>query len=127
MDNNYNPNPGFNYGYDPNYAPNIPQKAPMAPEVAELAGASLTRSIVAMIFAELPLLSIIAIFLGFGAKKKAQTAMERAKQLNCECTAKATVGKILGLVSGILGILCSVIYAIYTLYFVIFVYLIASF
>lgn len=116
----YNPgyqNQSFNYGYDPNYAPNIPTKAPMAPEVAQLSGSALTRSIVALIFAEWPILCFIAIFLGFGAKKKGQAAQNLANQLYCESSPKAVVGKILGLIAGILGIIMTFVWAIYALYF----------
>ncbi len=115
----YNPNPyqapSYNYNYDNNYAQ---QTAPASPEVNELASSSLTRGIVALILAEIPIVSIVAIILGFSAKGKGQKAQNLAKQLYCKCPAKAIVGRILGIVGGIYGIFMTVFWPIYIIYMI---------
>lgn len=107
----YNPNPyqqGYNYNYNYNYAP---QEA----EVQALADSALTCSIIAIVLADLPLIGIISIILGFSASGKGKRAVSLARLYGCRCSPKATVGKILGLVGGIIGIISTAFYGFYFL------------
>ncbi len=104
----YNPNPyqqGYNYNYNYNYAP---QEA----EVQVLADSALICSIIAIALADLPLIGIISIILGFSASGKGKRAVYLARLYGCRCSPKATVGKTLGLVAGINGIVYTGLYSL---------------
>lgn len=101
---NYNPN--YNYNQQP-------QKLPAHPQVVSLANSAFAKGLAAAIMAEFPIVSIIAIILGFKAKSTSQQASNLAMQYNCEFPGKGVAGKILGLIGGIVGIVMTVIWVIY--------------
>lgn len=89
-------------------------------QLASLANSAFVKGLISVILAEIPIGSIVAIFLGIMAGKSAKEAEAMASRMNCSAGGKCKAGKILGMIGKILGIVMSCFWVFYLVFFVIY-------
>lgn len=121
MENNYEQNnpqrePLPNYGYVPqapvmeqNYQQNRAAEAYVKPIVDSAFG----KGLAAAIMCEIPVASIIAIFMGNSAVSLVQQAEQMAAQYGISAGGKCTAAKVLGKVGKFAGIGFTIFYVLY--------------
>lgn len=109
------------YNYDQPTAPNDLQQHVKA-EVASNADSAFGKSLAAVILANFPICSIIAIIMGSLGLKAANTTRELADRYGISAGGKCTAAKIMGLIGMIYGIVNTAAYTLlivfYFLYFI---------
>lgn len=92
-------------------------------EVKQLANKAWPKCLASAIMCWFPILSYIAMFMGFAGFSKAKKAGKLAEQYGISAGGRNVASKVLGLVGGIAGIVYSFIYTLYIVYFVIWIVL----
>ena len=93
------------------------------PEIAKKADSAFTKALIATIICELPIGSIIAIFLSIASRIPLREAQRLAELHGVSAGGKAVAAKILGIISLILSIVSTVIYALYSIYIVLYIFI----
>ncbi len=114
------PNPYNDQSYNPQ--PVSPYPAQPRPEdipgLQQLVNSAFGKALASVIMAELPIASIIAIFMGSSANKLVAKAENLAAQYGTKAGGKKIAAKIMGKIGFFMGIGMTIFWGIYILYFI---------